>query len=152
VEGSSDPVFGTLSAYDAAGRVTLSQQVRGLVISITGTANSEEAVVTDDGTFISSSSTSYDDISGRVTSSVDSYGRTSQSIYNEFGDVTESRRQAFDENGNSVWFVARTVYDSFGRAVISTEEVEKRCQEPKTKNDDMKSKKGVRNRKRRTMT
>ncbi len=130
VEGSSDPVFGTLSTYDAVGRVTLSQQVRGLVISITGTINNEEAVVTNAGIVISSSSTTYDGISGRVTSSVDSYGRTSQNVYNELGDVTESRRQAFDENGNSVWFVARTVYDSFGRAVISTEEYPEGTSEP----------------------
>jgi RHS repeat-associated protein len=46
------------------------------------------------------------------------------------GPNAVSRRQAFDENGNSVWFIARTVYDFFGRAVVSTEEYPEGTSEP----------------------
>ena len=52
----------------------------------------------------------------------DAYGLETHTTYDSLGRTTETRRQAVDENGNVVWLVSRTVFDSLGRVDISTDQ------------------------------
>lgn len=58
---------------------------------------------------------------GERLSSTDDYNNVSVTTYNEHGDVTQTRTQVKDETDAVVWRVSRTVYDEFGRAVVSTD-------------------------------
>ncbi len=42
-------------------------------------------------------------------------------FYNVYGETTQTRREAIDENNQSVWFVSQTVYDSQGRTTFSVD-------------------------------
>ena len=61
-------------------------------------------------------------IAGRVTVSVDTFGRATRTAYNRFGEVVETRRQSRDSGGQPVWLVSRTVYDSQGRVTLQTDQ------------------------------
>ncbi|MCA9078376.1 MAG: putative Ig domain-containing protein [Planctomycetaceae bacterium] len=121
VDGTTDPIDGSVTEYDAAGRVIRTEQVTDLVIDIIGSGALQEAVLTSPGTVITSSSTTYD-TSGRVTATTDTYGLQSVTTYNSFGEVTESRRQSIDATGATVWLVSRKVYDELGRGTHSTDQ------------------------------
>ncbi len=42
-------------------------------------------------------------------------------FHNVYGETTQACRGAIDENGQSVWFVSQTVYDSQGRTTFSVD-------------------------------
>ena len=113
---------GTLTTYDDAGRVIQTRRVTGLKIGLIGSGATQSAVLNDPGTVISSSGTTYDE-AGRVTESTDSYGLRTQTTYNAFGEVTQTRREVPNSAGtDAVWLVSRTVYDDFGRVTLTTDQ------------------------------
>lgn len=121
LEGTTAPISGSRTTYDLAGRVTKSEQLRGVVINLTGTGAIREATLASAGAVISSSTSEFDS-SGRAVKSIDQYGLESRTLYGKFGEILESRRQSYSESGAIVWLVSRTVYDSFGRSILSTEQ------------------------------
>jgi YD repeat-containing protein len=135
LEGTTDPVHGSLNTYDADGHVIRTTEVTGLVIdlfnlagdSITGSsiartdaAKLSTRVVTA-GTVLRTSSTTYDS-SGRVTATTDSQSFVTRYIYNQFGEVVETRRETRNELGQAVYLVNRTVYDDYGRVSVTLDE------------------------------
>ena len=118
----ADPteVTGTHTVYDDAGRVERTEQYIGVDIDIVGQATGLSSVPASAGTLVSFSSTTYDDDTNRVTQSIDSHGRRTQTLYGRFGDVVESRRETVDSDGTHRWLTTRTVFDSHGRAAISS--------------------------------
>ncbi len=127
------PAEGTVTLYDDAGRVVETQQVANLQIVITGTAPNLRALLVpvSPGDISSTTSTIYDN-AGRVVTTTDSYSLTSTTTYNQFGEVTESRRQAIDESGFTLDLLSRTVYDSYGRVTHSTAQFRDGTTEPIT--------------------
>jgi YD repeat-containing protein len=120
LEGTTEPVYGTRTSYDDAGRGTSSERLKGVVIGITGSGANLQSVVTTAGTAVSATTTSYDN-AGRVILSTDSYGLQTRTSYTHTGEVVETRTQSLDENGQAVWLVRRTVYDELGRPVVQTD-------------------------------
>ena len=120
VEGTTDPISGSITTYDAAGQVTTSRQVEGIVINVAGNSAFRTTVLAAEGTTVYESSTEYDNV-GRVVETTDNYGLKSKTIYNQFGEVVESRRQAIDENDNTVWLVNRTLYNDQGQVEYQTD-------------------------------
>ncbi|TWT35026.1 tRNA(Glu)-specific nuclease WapA precursor [Thalassoglobus neptunius] len=121
-EGTSEPIDGTLTFYDKDGRVERTEQVQGIQIDISGSGEFLSASVTNSGTLLNSRTTTYDSV-GRVELSIDSNGLESRTVYGQFGAVIESRRQAIDELGYTVWIYNRTVYDSHGRPQFSSDQI-----------------------------
>jgi RHS repeat-associated protein len=117
-EGSTEPVQGTHSYYDAAGRVIKTERLEDVRIEIVGQASSLSSKLQSVGSVIASSMTSFDN-AGRTLTSTDDYNNQTVTTYNENGDVTQIMSQVKDENGAIVWRVSRTVYDEFGRSVVS---------------------------------
>ncbi|MBA2115003.1 putative Ig domain-containing protein [Bremerella alba] len=119
-QGTTDPISGSFTTYDAAGQVTSSKQVDDIVIDVLGTGVFRTTVLVDAGTTIYESSTDYDN-AGRVVKTIDNYGFESLTFYNQFGDTVESRREAVDETGNTVWLVNRTLYNEKGQVTYQTD-------------------------------
>lgn len=92
------------TVYDDAGRAERTGQYSGVDIDIVGQATGLSSVLASSGTLVSFSSTTYDDDTNRVTQSIDSHGRRTQTLHGRFGDVVESRRE--------------TVYDPYGQTSI----------------------------------
>ncbi len=44
-----------------------------------------------------------------------------ESIFDRFGNGIETREQTYDENGNPLWLVRRTVVDSHGRVIAASD-------------------------------
>ena len=63
--------------------------------------------------------TEYDAL-GRAFRTTDENGRVSESTFDARGLAIETRTESPTEDGNVVWLVSRTVYDTEGRAVYST--------------------------------
>ncbi len=115
-------IYGNQSIYDDAGRVTVSKQLNGIRIDITGQAPNQTSTLVGTPTVLSQNTTNYKaNTSGRVSSTVDSYGRVSESLYDAKGNTVQSRSRSYDESNNPVWLVQRTVYDSRGRVVFFSE-------------------------------
>ncbi|WP_236622194.1 RHS repeat-associated core domain-containing protein [Novipirellula maiorica] len=122
----TDPsqITGTHTIYDAEGRVEKSEQLLGVDIELVGQASNLSSVLASAGSVISFSSSVYDD-AGRVVETYSDTGLRSQTLYGQFGEVVESRNEVPPASGESPsaghWMVSRTIYDSLGRAVISTD-------------------------------
>ena len=123
VEGETGEVRGSQTVYDGDGRAVESISVEDLDIEILYDAASGLAissVVVNVGDIITATETLHD-TAGRVVETVGVDGLRSETTYGPFGDVIRSRSQTPDENGNLVWMVSHTVYDGFGRAVLTTD-------------------------------
>jgi RHS repeat-associated protein len=120
VEGSTSPVWATRYTYDGAGRTTVLEQLKGVVIDLVGSGSSLVAQLTDPGTVIWSTSAHYDD-AGRLVQSIDRYGTIRLTAYDKAGRVIETRAQGRDENDHLVWQVTRTVYDEHSRPIVVTD-------------------------------
>ncbi len=113
-------IAGTHSIFDDAGRVIRTERRLGIEIQVTGSAGKLSSKLVSAGRLISTSEASYDS-SGRAWQTIDDYGRKSQKLFDRYGQAIESRSQSYDQNGTLVWLTSRTVYDSLGRAVLSTD-------------------------------
>ena len=109
--GKHTPVTGTLTTYDALGDVTETQAVTGIQITVTGSGSNAETVLTSPGTVVTTSTTQYDN-QGDEISSTDQFGHQTLTINDHDGRVVDSRTQSVDQNGNVVWLVTQTVYNS----------------------------------------
>lgn len=113
-------IVGTHNIFDDAGRVVRTERRLGIDIQITGTPGKLSARLNSAGRLITTSETQYDS-SGRVWQTIDNYGRKSQTLFDRFGQTIESRTQSYDESGALVWLTSRSVYDSLGRSLLSTD-------------------------------
>lgn len=115
-------ITGSRSSYDGHDRVTLAERIRGFEIVFTGAGNLQSSQFSAGPTFavVSSSQSVYDN-AGRVTESTDQYGLKTFYVYNQFGETIQTRRQSRDEFGVIVEISSETVFDSFGRAVLTTD-------------------------------
>ena len=113
-------IGGTQSIYDDAGRVVRTERRLGIELQIIGTAGKLSSKLKSAGRLITTSDTTYD-ASGRAWQTIDNYGRKSQTLFDRFGQAIESRTQSYDENGVLVWLTSRSVYDSLGRSLLSTD-------------------------------
>ena len=124
VEGeTTEDVRGSQTIYDGDSRAVESRSVEDLDIEIVYDAASGLAissVVTNVGDIITATETLHDS-AGRVIETVNVDDLRSETTYGPFGDVIRTRSQTPDENGNLVWMVSHTVYDDFGRAVLTTD-------------------------------
>jgi RHS repeat-associated protein len=120
VEGSTEPVWGTRSSYDGDDRLKSSERLKGVVIDIVGSGPNLESQVANPGTVVWSTNTAYDEL-GRVTEFTNSFGQITRYAYNSTGKRVETRTQGLDENDSLVWQVTRTVFDAFGRTVLTTD-------------------------------
>ena len=121
VEGTTAPITGTLTTYDALGDVTQTQSVTGMEITLTGSGSQMSSVLTSPGTVVTTTSTTYDD-QGRPISSTDQYGHETISTYDDDGRVVDTRTQSVDQNGNVVWLVSQTAYNAQGEVALSTDQ------------------------------
>ncbi len=121
VEGTTAPITGTLTTYDALGDVIETQSVSGMVITLAGSGNEITSTLTSPGTVITSSASTYDD-QGREISSTDQYGHQTITTYDTDGRVIDSRTQSVDQNGQTVWLVTQTVYNAQGQVELTTDQ------------------------------
>ncbi len=126
-EGTPDAdITGTHTIYDSAtGRVDQSQQLLGVNIDVTASANPAvyTAALVAAGTVLSFSSSVYDD-QDRVVETSNDHGLRSQTLYDENGRVIESRSEVVDTSGPTPvknWMVSRTLYDTDGKVLASTD-------------------------------
>ncbi|MEZ6135208.1 MAG: putative Ig domain-containing protein [Pirellulaceae bacterium] len=115
-----EEIYGSHNIYDDAGRMIRTERRKGVDIAIVGPTTSLSAQLNTAGTLITSSETHYDD-AGRVWQTIDNYGRKSQTLFDRYGQTIESRTQSFDESGTAVWLTSRTVFDSLGRVLLSSD-------------------------------
>lgn len=121
LEGTSAAeIRGTYTHYNAVGQVDYSQRIQNVNIVISGTAGNLVSEAPTGYTVISTSSTFYD-ANGRTTQTTDAFGRVSQTLYDHFGNVVETRSETKDATGTALWLVTRTVYDDLGRAICTTD-------------------------------
>ncbi len=121
---ASSEVTGTHTIFDADGRVSKTEQLLGINIDIVAQGSSQTAVLIAAGTVVAFSASIYDD-ANRVSETYNDYGLRSQTLYGQHGEVVESRSEVPPPSGQPAsaghWMVSRTIYDSFGRAVLSTD-------------------------------
>jgi RHS repeat-associated protein len=129
LEGNNDPTTGVLKTYDPLGNVLETDSVNGIVIDIVDDGTGLQAVLTAPGTIIAASTTQYD-ANGREVSSTDQYGLRSLTTYDRVGRVVDSRTQSIDQNGNVVWLVSQTVYNSKGQVELTTNQYQDGSVEP----------------------
>jgi RHS repeat-associated protein len=113
-------ITGSRSNYNTKGQLASSEQLRGVNVQITGTAPNLTSVLGNVPTIVSTSSTTYD-ADNRVTQTTDAFGKISQSYYDRWGNVVESRTQTKNETGTPLWMVTRSVFDATGRLVATTD-------------------------------
>ncbi|TVS17596.1 MAG: hypothetical protein EA424_12305, partial [Planctomycetaceae bacterium] len=70
------------------------------------------------------------DAAGQVVWHNDQDGLVTESRYDVRSLLIETRQQAVDDDGNTVWMVSRTVYDAAGRAVAYTDSFVEGSSEP----------------------
>lgn len=119
----NDSISATHTTYDAeTGQTTASERLAGIVVSLSGPSElgAYTSAVTTAGTSQGTSSTEY--VDGRVSRTADDYGLVTEYTYDRFGQTTQVRREARAENGDAVWFISRTYFDSYGRATYQTDE------------------------------
>lgn len=88
-EGSTAPITGTLTTYDALGDAIETQRVTGIEITITGSGANVESVLTSPGTVMTASTAQYDD-QGDEVSTVNQNGLASLSIYDGDGRTVDA--------------------------------------------------------------
>ncbi len=76
--------------------------------------------IVDAGTVVTTKQDFFDE-SGRPWQSVDENGRVMQQLFDRWGQTIETRSMSTTENGQVVWLVSRSVFDSFGRLILSTD-------------------------------
>ncbi|HIQ20938.1 MAG TPA: hypothetical protein EYH34_06855, partial [Planctomycetes bacterium] len=143
-DGTSPPVWGTHTVYDAAGRVTKTERIKDMVVEIIDTATGQvvgdpsgsglstlASQLSGAGTVVSSTQTFFDS-AGRVDYTVDQYGTETRYTYDAAGRQIETRTQAKDQNGQLQWLVTRTVYDAAGRTVVTTDQYVEGSADPVT--------------------
>ena len=137
---SGEASGGTRSFYDASDRVYRTERLKNLKINVNAHLGSGGLPIPETyassldlaytPAVISYSTTEYDGI-GRVVrstqfaDSTDTAGTKSETYYNRFGEVVETRSQSLDTSTgmpNLVWLVTRTVYDKLGRVTFVTDQ------------------------------
>jgi len=106
-------IYGSHTEYDKDGRSVGNKQLLGLIIEMG--VNGQSYMVSE-GTILSSSSTVYNN-AGWIISSIDTYHLETRYVYNDFGDVVQTRRKLADGR----WMVSEQAYDSQGRVIFSTD-------------------------------
>tara|TARA_R110002167_G_scaffold352262_1_gene565134 strand:- start:1303 stop:19128 length:17826 start_codon:yes stop_codon:yes gene_type:complete len=119
LEGTTEPITGTRFIYNSVGQVTKTEKLNGIEIQISGSGSNWQSELVSEGDKLEAYSATYNS-AHRLASSTDTNSNTSYYTYNSKGLTTEVRNQVKDQNGQLVWLVSRTIYDEFGRAVIST--------------------------------
>jgi RHS repeat-associated protein len=121
---TADETIASRKIFNTKGQLIATEQLRHLEIEVVpdGPAGIYLSRIKEGSspTVVSASRTIYD-AQNRVSQCVDSFGKVSQSYYDRYGNVVESRSQTVDENGESLWLVTRTVYDAKGRVAATTD-------------------------------
>ena len=68
VQGTTAPITGTLTTYDALGGVAQTQSVTGMVINFTGSGNDQSSVLASPGTVVTTTTTQYDNQGSEISS------------------------------------------------------------------------------------
>jgi hypothetical protein len=79
-----------------------------------GTAYATSGRVTSSGVLVSEAQTTFES-DGCVAVTMNAFRLEPHTLYGWRGRVTETRREAIDETGSTVWLVSRTMCDSRGR-------------------------------------
>ena len=119
-DGSTAPIWATAYSYDADGRAFQTRRLKDVQVTFDGTPDAYVSVLSNPGAIISTSTTSYDAL-GRVSSTTNEYGLETLYTYNSVDELVETRTQNYDHTGTLVWRVTRTVYDKYGRDVVTTD-------------------------------
>ena len=106
----------TRTAYDFEGRVKGTSLILGASEQLDQIG---KRTVASGGNTVWSTETTFDG-AGRVASSTDRFGHTTETFYDARGNTVETRTQA-EDRGTPVLLVTRTAYDDNGRAVASTD-------------------------------
>ena len=91
-ESTTEPIRGTKTIYDDAGRVAETQARIGMVIDIIGTGAVLASKLSNEGTVLvgTTTKTKYDS-AGRPYETTDGYGRKTVTTYNAKGSAIETR-------------------------------------------------------------
>ena len=81
------------------------------------------------GTVVTTTTGTYDD-QGSEINSTDQFGHETLTTYDQFGRVVDTRTQSVDQNGDAVWLVTQTVYNSQGEVVLATDQYQLGSSEP----------------------
>ncbi|MFN7841532.1 MAG: putative Ig domain-containing protein [Pirellula sp.] len=115
---------GSAISYDNLGRIRKSEGRQKVVIAIEPDENNPSIYTSrliHAGTITSVSETTFDSL-GRETEIKNIFGNRTQTLYDAYGQVIESRREVFDSSGNASWLTSRVAYDSLGRILVKTSE------------------------------
>ncbi|MBM3967051.1 MAG: RHS repeat protein, partial [Planctomycetes bacterium] len=117
-------ITGSRTNYNTKGQQVSTEELKGVDIelvrdNIGGTFLSRMRSGSNP-TIVSVANTLYD-TNNRVTRTTDPFGKISESYYDRWGNVVESRSQTVSETGEPLWLVTRTIYDNQGRLVATTE-------------------------------
>ncbi|MEZ6044193.1 MAG: putative Ig domain-containing protein [Planctomycetaceae bacterium] len=111
-----EPTRGVQSIYNERDQVTTTNQITGIVITVTANGNVYESSVTSAGAVLDSYSSAYDDVSGQLQSSTDSYGNTTSYEYDEYGQQIEVEKVM-----GSTTLTTTYEYDSYGQMIKMTD-------------------------------
>ena len=130
---ATDPTQGTHYIYDALDRVVETRRYDNVVIAITTANGASNSSLTSVGIQLSSNTSSYDPVSGRLLSSTSSTGVVTTPEYDAFGrtvatnttdNLTTRRTEyTYDDYGrqsvvkDSYGRETRTVFDDYGRVI-----------------------------------
>ncbi|MFO0925043.1 MAG: RHS repeat-associated core domain-containing protein [Pirellulales bacterium] len=112
----TDQQTGQRYSYDAQGRIVKLERLRGLNIAIEGSAGQWKSVLKSTGTVIDATRSEFDD-RNRVIRSWDFFGSPTETTYDHWDQVIETRSWVRDELDQLQWQTSRTIYDSVGRVV-----------------------------------
>jgi RHS repeat-associated protein/fimbrial isopeptide formation D2 family protein/uncharacterized repeat protein (TIGR01451 family) len=130
--GQSQPIRGTQTIYDNAGRVIRTERRDGVGISIaTGTANMPESQVTTAGTLLSASETVYDDL-GRTKSSIQ-FVNTPNAAKSEMVYDTKGRQTGSITYTDAAYTLSKAMqtqseFDVGGRVIATIDSLGKRTE------------------------
>src|SRR5262249_43047777 len=111
--GLNAPPNGTHTVYDDAGRVLRSERVSGLRINVQPAGTDVwQATLTSVGAVYATTQTAYDEF-GRVRQTRDAANQPTDYSYNKRGQTTQVR--------NALGYLTDTEYDDAGRAVFVTD-------------------------------
>ncbi|MFN7627330.1 MAG: putative Ig domain-containing protein, partial [Pirellula sp.] len=117
-------VTGSRTIYNPKGQQIATEQLKGIDIELVSDGTGETFLSRikpgNNPEIVSTASTLYD-ANNRATKTTDPFGKVSESFYDRWGNIVESRSQTSSETGESLWLVTRTIYDNQGRLVATTD-------------------------------
>ena len=103
-------------SYDPQGRMVKVERLRGLDIAIEGSAGQWKSVLKATGAVIDATRSEFDE-RNRVVKSWDFFGSLTETTYDPWDQVIETRSWVRDEFDQMQWQTSRTIHDSVGRVV-----------------------------------